>query len=189
MADLKSLLGDKFKENMSIEEITAALADKTFVDPATLPKSVTKDVFDKTASELSAAKKQLAAKLTDDEKIKADQDAFQKQLTNLQKENQQMKLEKQFLSGGYDAKTAVALAEAAAGGDMAKFTELNSKFMEGTKTALQASIKADLLKETPGLQGAGKPDDEAGPSLGEKAAQTYNQQFAPAPASPPAQTN
>ena len=57
MADLKTLLGDQFKEGMTIEEITAALADKTFVDPSTLPKSVTKDIFDKTASELAKAKK------------------------------------------------------------------------------------------------------------------------------------
>jgi len=187
--DLKALLGESYKDGMTLEEITAALADKTFVDPSTLPKSVTKDVFDKTASELAAANKKLKEKLTDDEQSAAQQKEFQDQLAAIQKENQQMKLEKQFLSGGYDSKTAVALAEAAAGGDMAKFTELNTKFMEGTKTALQASIKADLLKETPGLQGGGKPGDGTEPSIGEKAAQAYNQQFAPASAAAQTQTN
>ena len=190
MADLKSLLGENFKENMTVEEITAALADKTFVDPATLPKSVDKAVFDKTASEVAALKKQLSAKQTDDEKTAAQQKEIQDQLAAIQKENSQMKMEKQFLSGGYDAKTAAAMAEAMAGGDMAKFTELNAKFMEGTKTALQASIKADLLKETPGLQGGGAGGGQGGnePSLGEKAAQAYNSQFAPAPAAAAAQS-
>ena len=57
--DIKTLLGDTYKEGMTIDEINAALADKNFVDPTTLPKSVTKDVFDKTASELAKVKKEL----------------------------------------------------------------------------------------------------------------------------------
>ncbi|HEX3038158.1 MAG TPA: hypothetical protein VHO94_04095 [Oscillospiraceae bacterium] len=188
MADLKSLLGDQFKENMSIEEITAALADKTFVDPATLPKSVSKETFDKTAHELSEAKKQLAAKQTDDEKAAEAQQAIQDKLANLEKENSQMKLKESFISNGYDAKTAADLATAYSEGNMTKFATLNAKYMETTKTALQASIKEDLLKNTPGLQGGGKGDgDGTEPSIGEKAAQAYNQQFAPAPAA--AQTN
>jgi len=177
MADLKSLLGDQFKENMSIEEITAALADKTFVDPSTLPKSVTKDIFDKTASELAKAKKDLVAKLTDDEKSKADQQAFQDQLTSLQKENSQMKLKESFITNGYDAKTAADLATAYSEGDMTKFATLNAKFMEGTKTALQATIKEQLLKDTPGLQNTGDQNDPNVPSAGAAAAQAYNQQF------------
>jgi uncharacterized coiled-coil protein SlyX len=57
--DLKTLLGDDYKDGMTIEEINAALADKNFVDSSTLPKSVSKEVFDKTASELAAVKKKL----------------------------------------------------------------------------------------------------------------------------------
>ena len=177
MADLKTLLGDSYKDGMTIEEITAALADKTFVDPSTLPKSVDKGVFDKTASQLAEAKKQLAAKLTDDEKVKADQDAFKEQFAAIQKENSQMKLKESFITNGYDAKTAVALATAYSEGDMTKFATLNATFMEGTKTALQASIKEQLLKDTPGLQNNGDPNDPSVPSAGAAAAQAYNQQF------------
>ena len=49
--ELKDLLGDKYRDDLTIEEINALLADKNFVDPSTLPKSVEKSVFDKTASE------------------------------------------------------------------------------------------------------------------------------------------
>nr|WP_319488579.1 hypothetical protein [uncultured Caproiciproducens sp.] len=135
-------------------------------------------------------KKQLAAKLTDDEKTAAEQQAIQDQLAAIQKENSQFKFEKQFLSGGYDAKTAVELAEAMAGGDMKKFTEAHAKYAAEHEKQLQADIKAKLLQDTPGLQSANKVDPNATePSLGEKAAQSYNQQFAPAPAATQTQTN
>ena len=67
-----------YKEGMSFEEIEAALADKELVSPSTLPKSVSKEVFDKTASELSKVKKELKAlkeaSMTDAEKLQAELD-------------------------------------------------------------------------------------------------------------------
>ena len=70
--DLKELLGEAFKEDMTLEEVQTALADKELVDAATVPQNVVeKKVFDKTASELSALKKQLKdlerAKMTEEE--------------------------------------------------------------------------------------------------------------------------
>lgn len=184
--DLKELLGDAYKDGISVEEITAALKDKKFVDPSALPPSVPKGDFDKTASEVAALKKQLKEKLTTDEQTAAQQKEIQDTLAALQKENSQFKFEKQFLAGGYDAKTAAAMAEAVSGGDMAKFATLNTTFMADQKKGLEASIKADLLKNTPGLQGGGTGGGQGGnePSLGEKMAQSYNQQFAQAPANP-----
>lgn len=75
MADIQTLLGDDYREGMTIEEINGILANKQFVDPTTLPKSVEKSVFDKTASELSKVKKELAelkaTTMSDDEKVNA----------------------------------------------------------------------------------------------------------------------
>ena len=53
MADIQSLLGEDYREGMTVEEINAVLANRQFVDPTTLPKSVEKTIFDKTASELA----------------------------------------------------------------------------------------------------------------------------------------
>lgn len=69
--NLKAILGDKFKEDMTVEEINTALAD---FDPTN--GMIKKDLFDRTASELAAAKKQLKEKLTADEQAKAEQDAI-----------------------------------------------------------------------------------------------------------------
>lgn len=180
--DLKTLLGDAYKDGISLDEINAALKDKNLVDPSTLGPSVPKSDFDKAASELASYKKQLKEKMTADEQAKANQEAFQKQLDDLQKENNQMKFEKQFLSSGYDAKTAASLADAMASGDMKKFTEVHSAYAKQHEAELQAQIKAELLKETPGLQGGGAGGGQGGtePSIGEKMAQAYNAQFAPA---------
>lgn len=182
--DLKTLLGENFKDGMSLTDIDALLKDKNFVDPSTLPPSVPKGDFDKTASEVAALKKQLKEKSTTDEQAAAAQKEIQDQIAALQKENSTFKFEKQFLSGGYDAKTAAAMAEAMAGGDMAKFTALNTTFMADQKKSLEASIKEQLLQNTPGLQGGGAGGGQGGeqPSAGELAAQAYNAQFGVAPA-------
>lgn len=184
--DLKELLGDAYKEDMTLTDIAAALKDKKLVDPTTLPPSVPKGEFDKTASEVAALKKQLKDKMTTDEQTAAQQKEFQDQLANLQKENNQFKFEKEFLGSGYDAKTATALAEAMAGGDMKKFAEVHAAYAKQHETDLQASIKEQLLKDTPGLQGGGAGGGQGGgePSLGEKMAQSYNMQFAPAQTAP-----
>lgn len=176
--DLKELLGENFKEGMSIDEINAALADKTFVDPTTLPKSVAKETFDKTAHDLAEAKKALKAKQTGEEAAATAQKEIQEQVVVLQKENSQFKFEKQFLSGGYDSKTASELADAMANGDMAKFTAAHTKWATEHEKQMQAQIKADLLKETPGLGGDDSGNDGGKESIGAKMAQEYNSQFA-----------
>jgi len=62
---------------MTLDEINEALGRCEFwVDPSTLPKTVNKDVFDKTASELAKVKKQLKElqekSMTEDEKLQAE---------------------------------------------------------------------------------------------------------------------
>lgn len=186
--DLKTLLGENFKDDMTLPDIDALLKDKNLVDPSTLAPSVPKTDFDKTAHDLAEAKKQLKEKQTTDEAAAAAQKEIQDQIAALQKENNQMKFEKQFLAGGYDAKTAVDLADAMANGDMKKFTETHTKYATEHEKQLQAQIKEQLLKDTPGLQGGGTGGGQGGtePSIGEKMAQAYNAQFAAAPANPAA---
>ena len=49
---LKDLVGDGYKEGMTLEEVAAAIKDRSLVDPSTLPPSVSKETFEKTAQEL-----------------------------------------------------------------------------------------------------------------------------------------
>lgn len=102
--DIKELLGDAYKEGMTIEEINTALADKNFVDPSTLPKSVSKELYDKTSSELAKYKKEnedlKSASLTDNEKLqKALGDAETARL-DFVKKSVRLDVEKVFVDGG-----------------------------------------------------------------------------------------
>ncbi len=75
---LEELLGADYKDGMTAEEIAAALANKTFVDPATLPASVSKDKFDKIMAEAAESKRKLAKLesdgMTAEEKLKQAQE-------------------------------------------------------------------------------------------------------------------
>lgn len=154
--DLKTLLGDAYKEGMTIDEINAALADKNFVDPATLPKSVAKDVFDKTASELAKVKKELKelqeTTMTADEKLKAEMEkATNAQLTYM-KELSKLRAKEIFVSAGLTESDYSPLLDAVVSEDE-ETTKARAKSMvdliSAQKAAVEKAVKAELLKGTP----------------------------------------
>ena len=102
--DLKTLLGDAYKENMTLDEINEALEGVSLVDPSTLPKTVNKDVFDKTASELAKVKKQLKElqekSMTEDEKLQAEMDKAKEMQTRFQKEIAKFRAKEIFVTAG-----------------------------------------------------------------------------------------
>lgn len=154
--DLKTLLGDVYKENMTLDEINAALADKNFVDPATLPKSVAKDVFDKTASELAKVKKELKdlqeSTMTADEKLKAElEKATTAQLT-YKKELSKLRAKEIFVSAGLTEADYSSILDAVVSEDE-ETTKVRAKSMvdliSAQKAAVEKAVKAELLKGTP----------------------------------------
>jgi DNA-binding transcriptional MerR regulator len=154
--DLKTLLGDAYKEGMTIDEINAALADKNFVDPATLPKSVAKDVFDKTASELAKVKKELKelqeSTMTADEKLKAEMEkATNTQLTYM-KELSKLRAKEIFVSAGLTEADYSSILDAVVSEDE-ETTKTRAKSMvdliSAQKAAVEKAVKAELLKGTP----------------------------------------
>ena len=65
MADLKSLLGDKYTEGMTIEDVLALDVEAPKADTTEYDKL--KKRFDEVASELASSKKQLRANMTEAE--------------------------------------------------------------------------------------------------------------------------
>lgn len=167
--DLKTLLGDAYKEGMTIDEINAALADKNFVDPATLPKSVSKDLFDKTASELAKVKKELKdlqeSTMTADEKLKAElEKATTAQLT-YKKELSKLRAKEIFVSAGLTEADYSSILDAVVSEDE-ETTKARAKSMvdliSAQKAAVEKAVKAELLKGTPKPPaGTGGDTDEA----------------------------
>ena len=139
-------------EDMTLEQKLAAL--ETFeVSEPDYSGFVTKEVFDKTASELANTKKQLREKMSAEE-IKAKEDA--EKLEALIKERDALLKEKtvanhkaQYLALGYEEKLAIETAEALANGELDKVFANQKKHHE----SVEKRIKADILKDTPRPEG------------------------------------
>lgn len=158
--DLKALLGDKYKDGMTFEEMCTALAN---IDPTA--GFIKKDQFDRVSSELAKAKKDLAAKMTADEAAEAERKANEEKMTSrlaeLEKDKAVSEHKARLLGLGYEESLAAETAAALADGDMDTVFANQKKHQETQEKAL----KAKLLDETPkppapGASGAEKSDGE-----------------------------
>lgn len=149
MADLKELLGDAYKEDMTLEDINTALAEKEFISKDSLSEYVPKNIADKYATEAADYKKKWKAASSEQEQKQIEdaekQAQIEEELKTLRRSSKVSEYEKQHLALKYDEKDAKEIAEALYDGDMDTVFRLQKKHEE----ALQKSIKADLMKEMP----------------------------------------
>lgn len=180
--ELKDLVGDAYKEGMTVEDIARAIKERSLVDPTTLPPAVSKETFDKTASELAALKREKKERMTAEEAQQAKQQEILDRMACLEKENNRMRQEKAFLSAGYDAQTAAALAGHVVDGNTEDFVKAQAAWLAEREKAIYARTKEELLKATPPLNtGAGEahthPDVDLAANLAKtRAASMVNQQ-------------
>lgn len=132
-------------ENMTPEEKVAALEA---YEPD-MSGFVAKATFDKAASDLAAAKKQLREKQTDEEaraaKVAEEQAAIMAELETLRHEKLVGTYITAYMAMGYEEKLAKATAEAMAKGDTETVFKNQKLHLENREKAL----KAELLKQTP----------------------------------------
>ena len=125
-------------------------------DPAPTPSKapsregmISKAQFDKVSKELAAAKRQLRAKMTNDEieeeRRRQEQEDMKLELETLRKEKTVSNHKASFLSQGYDEALADEAANAMADGDMETVFAVMRKHSVNAEKALRAKI----LKETP----------------------------------------
>lgn len=140
--NLNELLGDAYKENMTIDEINAALAGMDFVSRAEVEKNtVSKKLFDKTASQLAEEKRKNSS-----QKAAADDATAQlmERIAVLENENKEAKRNESIASTkasliaqGYDDALAAETATAVADGDFAKVIENQGKFLANKTKELE----------------------------------------------------
>ena len=132
-------------ENMSVEEKLAALEA---YEPD-MSGFVAKSAFDKTASELAAAKKSLREKMSEDEakaqKEAEERAALETRVKELEHERAVNGYMAAYTAMGYDEKLAKASAEALANGDTKTVFE-NQKAFHATR---EKALRAEILKATP----------------------------------------
>lgn len=156
MASLKELLGDAYKEGITLEEIETALAERDLVDRSELGEVVSKAIFDKTASELSALKKEVKklkeSSMTAEEKVQAELDKATELQKQYGRELAKLKAKEIFIGAGLAEKDYASLLDVVVSEDE-EVTVGRAKAMvdviNAQKQAAEKAVKADLLKGTP----------------------------------------
>lgn len=145
-------------ENMTAEEKVKAFESFNIPDPD-FSGYVKKDVFDKTASDLAKAKKDLKDRMTEEEVKKAEAEAelqkYKEQALALQKEKNIATNKAQFIAAGYDEALATESAEALEKGDFATVFKNQTAVIENVKKIAKGEAAAKI--PTP----AGKADEGA----------------------------
>lgn len=151
--NIKDLIGDAYKEGMSVQDIEKALEGIEMPTDNSAEIDRLKNALSKSNSEAAEMKKQLREKMSAEE-LKAKEDA--EKMEALIKERDALLREKtiaghkaNYLALGYDEKLANETAEAMANGEIDKVFANQKKHNE----ALEKKIRADVLKETPKPEG------------------------------------
>lgn len=123
-------------DTMTAEEKVAALEAFSMPDPD-YSGYVKKDVFDKTASELAQKKKDLQARMTEDEAKKAQAEEelnrYKTEAETLRKEKKISENKATLIGIGYDEALATATATAMVEGDLATVLKNQQTFVENVK--------------------------------------------------------
>ena len=154
--NLKELLGDAYREDMTLEEVERALEGINLVDPAKLPKSVSKEVFDKTASELARVKKELKElqekNMTAEEKLKLELEKAAEAQAQYKRELAKLRATEIFVTAGLTEDDYKTLLDIVVSEDE-EATKVRAKSMvdviASQKKAVEKTVKAELLKGTP----------------------------------------
>ena len=145
---LKNLLGDAYKDDMTLEEVNDALK-KAKVSASSDVENKYKSMLSDKNSEISKLNKELKARMSAEEQAETER---AKQLEDLINENKALKKEKQigeytnkYLSLGYSADLASKTAEALFDGDMDTVFRNQNSFNE----TLRSSVKEKLIQSDP----------------------------------------
>lgn len=132
-------------ENMTAEEKIAALENYSFADPD-YSGYVKKETFDKTASELAQTKKDLKARMSDEEKAKIETENLLKQYKeeaeSLRKEKSISENKAKLISAGYDEALAAESAKALVDGDIATVLKNQAYVIENVKKIAKGEAMA-----------------------------------------------
>ena len=148
------------------QEKLAALEAYEFEEPApaTDAESKLKEALSRANGDAAEWKRKYRATLDDAkraEEERAERDkARDEELETLRKERAISRLEAQYLAAGYSSELASASAKAQAEGDTATVLANQMKFIEETKTKLEAAALGKQPTITPGKPPKGESDDD-----------------------------
>ena len=152
-------------DEMTAEQKVEALLKVEVPDAVDMSKFVSKETFDKKASEAASLSKQLKDRMTEDEQKKADEadklQKMQEELESLRKDKTVSEYTAKYIAMGYDKELASETAKAMAEGNMEKVFANGEKHRQ----ALEKKIKEDLINNTPKPDGSGGKNDQKDPAV------------------------
>lgn len=159
---LKEILGKKFKEGMTFEEVEKALEDVEVLDDA---KYIARSEYvkvkkqkDEACREAKEYKNKYRETLTEKEQLELDQkekdSELQSKYDELLRKTTISEQKDKLIEAGYDPKLALDTATAFVDSDFAKIIANQAKFAE----AVKKKTTSELLEETPTPEG-GSDDD------------------------------
>ena len=155
MANIKDLLGEKWKEGMSNDDIVASLNDIELPQDHTDELERLKNAVSKANSEVADYKRKLKERMSEEEKrVQEEADrikAIETENKDLKKRILVSDYKSKFMASGMDEESALKSAEAAFSGDLdTVIANYNSRI-----ASVEAEVKANLIDSTPTLQGGG----------------------------------
>lgn len=146
---LKDLLGKKWHDGMTVEEIENGISELDLIEKSNVEGMVDKKILDRTMSELSKVKKDLKAKLSTEEAEKLTEIEKHKELQEkyeqLLKKDKINTLTSEFLGLGYDKTVSEKISNAMIEND---FKSVLGAIKE-REQVIEKSIRKKILEETP----------------------------------------
>lgn len=159
-------------DTMTAEQKLEALMELEVPDKVDTSKMVSKELFDRKASELAEANKKLKSKMTEDEQKQAEiaeaaeaaakeKEALLARVAELEKNNTLREYTLGFSNLGFDEKLATETANLFEEKDSVKFFANMKKFLENYEKA----IEKKLMDKTPGPGGNADNSDDEDPAI------------------------
>ena len=148
MATLKDILGESYRDDMTLADIETAIASMKLADLST-GEYVSKGKLTDFERRMKEAEKKLEAKLTEEEKAKIELAKREEYYKALEKENNRNKYINKLGKTIKDEKVLSEIADLYADGDFATAIDKQNDYLTKYHTELEKTIKADLLKQNP----------------------------------------
>ena len=148
MATLKDILGEAYREDMTLADIESAIATMKLADLSS-GEYVSKGKLTDYETRMKKAEKALADKLTEEEKAQIELAKREKYYKTLEKENARNKYITKLGKTIKDEKVLNEIADLYADGDYASAIDKQNEYLAKYHGELEKTIKAELLKQNP----------------------------------------
>ena len=148
MATLKDILGEAYREDMTLADVESAIANMKLADLSS-GEYVSKGKLNDFETRMKKAEKALADKMNEEDKAKLEQERREEYYKQLEKENNRNKYITKLGKTIKDEKVLNEIADLYADGDFATAIDKQNEYLANYHSEMEKEIKANLMKQNP----------------------------------------